>query len=110
MATTTAQAFETRRVVVISWTHLTVETVLTLKSAPLAAWPVLGGPIGPDMLMVCAHSEVFDMPDDIATAIRWARAQTSAPGCDDPNDPGFEYILFDRDADARDDLPVYDHG
>lgn len=100
--------FETRRVVVLSWQHLRQETIDLLMNGRHESWPVLGGRVGPDMLIVYAHTEVDErMPKELAAAIVWARAQDVAGANPRMGDPGFEYILFDRDADPRDDLPNY---
>lgn len=104
--------FETRRVVVLSWRHLRLETLELLMGCRRDAWPVLGGRVGPDMLIVHAHSEIDDeIPEDLAEAISWAHAQHIPGVVIEPGDPGgFDYILFDRDADPRDDLPNYHEG
>lgn len=100
------QPFETRRVVVLSWQHLRQETIDLLMNGSHESWPVLGGRVGPDMLIVYAQTELTDMPADLLAAIEWTKKQTP-PGSTPAYDPGFNYILFDRDADPRDDLPNY---
>lgn len=103
-------SIETRRTCVLSMQHLTPSTAKSLYTLPLEVWPVMGAPVGQDMLLVYVHSETDDgMPEDLVNCITWARLQTP-PGSDPLRDPGYHYILFDRDKEAEEDgsdLPVY---
>lgn len=95
-----APAPETRNVCVISTAHLTPETVAVL-SGDRAGWPIYGGaygPASPDGFFVhVAEPGDDELPADLTTCCAWAHALR------------FDYIMFDADADARPDLPTYEH-
>lgn len=103
---------ETRRTCVISMAHLKTETVEHLRDIPLASWPVMGAPLGPDMIVIYAHTETdleMEVFPDLCAVIEWARAQI-VEGANPPHDPGFEYVILDRDVEPDEDgtnLPDY---
>lgn len=100
---------ESCRVCVISAAHLTETTWDRLMLGRQDEWPLLGGKLGPDMLIVWAPTDpgAHDLPPDLRAVVAWARAQTP-PGAT-PTDPGWEYVIVDRDADPDDGsgLPTY---
>lgn len=96
--TTTAQEFETRRTVVLSTAHIPQATWDQLYALPFDKWPVAGGPTCYGaMIWAHEHSDrEIDAFEGLYEPLAWARSH------------GFDYVLFDRDADAREDLPAYD--
>ncbi|KQV66663.1 hypothetical protein [Caulobacter sp. Root343] len=96
--TTTAQEFETRRTVVLSTAHIPQATWETLLALPLKDWPVSGGPTGCGAVIYAhEHSDrEIDAFEGLYAPLAWARSQ------------GFDYVMFDNDADPRDELPAYD--
>lgn len=100
---------EIRRTCVLAMSRLTDATVKMLTATPLGDWPIMGAPMGDAMLMFWAPTEMPEgVPSDLRDALAWARRQMP-PGAT-PNDPGFEYVLFDRDVDPVEDgceMPIY---
>lgn len=104
---------QTRRTCVLAMSRLTDATVNMLRQTPLEDWPVMGAPMGPDMLMIWAPTDIaaHGLQSDLRDALAWAR---NGQGMDDGSDPptfnGFDYVIFDRDVDPLEDgcdLPVY---
>lgn len=93
---------ETRNVCVISTAHLTAATILTL-AGPRAGWPIYGGAYGPEQpdgfFVHVAEPGDDELSDDLVACCAWAKSFS----------PPFDYIMFDADADARPDLPTYEH-
>lgn len=50
------------------------------------------------IIWVCPDAEIdpYEWPQDLATVVDWAREQ------------GYMYVMFDRDADTIEGLPIYD--
>ncbi|MEH0194599.1 hypothetical protein V7S57_02570 [Caulobacter sp. CCNWLY153] len=90
---------ETRATVVLSTEHLSAATINLLNASPLEAWPVAGGRMMWGY-MLWAPEDIdtgAEVPSELAAALAWARAS------------GFDYVLFDADADPLDHLPTFDH-
>ena len=92
---------ETRRFAVISTAHVSETTARRLDKTPPKEWPCLGGPYGEYGWFLYAHDENAGVwpdviPDELFTVMIWARKL------------GFDYVLFDCDADEVEDLPVFD--
>lgn len=95
-----AEAFTTRRVVVLSTEHVPRATWHALEGFPLESWCVSGGRICYGFY-IRAHPEASknpNCPSELAAVLEWAARE------------GFEYIQFDRDEDPREELPVFDQG
>lgn len=88
---------ETRDVCVISTGHLSGLTCTTLDMLDPNLWPVHGGPMPHGFFIYCHDAEQEDIPDDLWACIRWAWAK------------GFDYILFDSDAETYEGLATYEH-
>ncbi len=93
--------FETRRFVVISTAHVSETTARRLDDTPSKDWPCLGGPYGEYGWFLYAHDENAGagpdiIPDELFKVMIWARRL------------GFDYILFDCDADQVEELPAFD--
>ncbi len=91
--------FTTRKVVVLSTQHLTVDTCAFLTTCSAGDWPVSGG-VMPYGFCVWAPEESGHEEagfEDLFGCLRWARSE------------GFEYVLFDGDEDPREDLESFDH-
>lgn len=92
---------ETRRLVVLSTSHVSEATAKRFDETKADEWPCVGGPYAYYGWFVYAHEENFGIgmdaiPDDLLAVMQWARRHR------------FEYILFDCDAETVDELPVYD--
>lgn len=92
---------EVHQFIVISTSHLSEATANRLDNTPASIWPWHGGPFSYYGWFVYAHKENLGsdddaIPDDLFAAMTWARNQ------------GFEYLLFDRDADIVEGLATYD--
>ncbi len=92
---------EVRTVIVVSTAHLTAQTAHYLDNTPAKEWPCVGGPYGEYGWFVYAQEENGGagpdaIPDDLFGVMTWGRKQ------------GFDYILFDRDANRVADLPGHD--
>lgn len=96
-ATTTAQDFETRRVVILSTEHVPSVTWDRLGFLAPQEWPVSGGftAFGAYIYAHDHEAEYENFPG-LAQPLLWARQH------------GFDYVQFDRDADPRAELPTYD--
>lgn len=89
---------ETRNVCVISAAHVREATWIEYHAKPLEDWPIMGAPVGPDMLYLHAAEALEGVPADLAACVTWARGA------------GFDYLMIDRDVDPTDDgtgLPDY---
>ena len=93
------QPFETRRVVVLSTAHLSAQTCQMLNATPLEAWPVSGGRIAYGYYIWApeAGDRELEAAPELQHALNWARNH------------GFDYVQFDADAYAREDLPTFEH-
>lgn len=85
---------------IISTWHLSEATAKRLDDTPAAEWPCRGGPYCYYGWFVYAHEENLGngddaIPNDLFAAMTWARKH------------GFEYILFDCDADTVEGLTTY---
>lgn len=92
---------ETRRFVVISTAHVSEATAKRLDNTSPKEWPCVGGPYGEYGWFLYAHDENAGVgpdaiPDELFDVMSWARRQ------------GFDYILFDYDADQVAELPAFD--
>ena len=92
---------ETRRFVVISTAHVSEITANRLNNTPATEWPCLGGSYGEYGWFLYAHDENAGfwpdtIPDELFDVMIWARGR------------GFDYILFDCDADQVEELPAFD--
>lgn len=92
---------EIHRFVVISTAHVSETTAKRLNNTPAKKWPGLGGPYGEYGWFLYAHDENAGVGPDVIPAelfgvMTWARKQ------------GFDYILFDCDADQIEGLPAFD--
>lgn len=89
---------EIHATLVLSTAHLTAATCRLLEVTPLDKWPVAGGPTGAGFY-IYAHEEFGDdVPQDLADCLIYARYRARC-----------EYVHFDRDREAVDDLPSHDH-
>ena len=92
---------EIRRLVVISTSHVSDKTAKLLDYTKAHQWPCRGGPYREFGWFVYAQPENERagrdaVPDDLFAVMQWAQAN------------GFDYILFDCDAEAVDELATYD--
>jgi hypothetical protein len=90
---------DTRKMLCLSTAHVSEATAKMLNDTPYTLWPVVGGPWAYGWLMY-AHDERLDsgdkhFPDDLWECCVFARSK------------GFDYILFDQDADIADGLTFY---
>jgi hypothetical protein len=87
---------EIRSVLFLSTGHLTVATREVLDQNPLTdAYPISGGPI-PYGFFVYADEDIEE-PTDLAACCQFARTL-----------PDVDYIRFDCDVEALEELPFYD--
>lgn len=88
------------RVCVLSTAHLRPETLTMLDETPLEKWPVYGGPI-PDGYMCLAHEREPDLDytraPELFEVSYWALEN------------GYDYVRFDCDEPAINQLPVFEH-
>lgn len=99
---------KTRRTCVLAMSRLTEDTVADMRSGERSL--ILASPLGPDMVIAWAPTEPNEhMPSDLRDALAWARKQYDVRGSTG-RDPGFHYVIFDRDVDPLEDgcdLPIY---
>ena len=89
---------ETPKMLVLSTSHVTAATARLLDHTPRPDWPVSGGPHGLYGWFCYAHDEdpQGNIPLEMMNVFWFARENE----CD--------YVLFDRDADVIDELPVWE--
>jgi hypothetical protein len=92
-------ALETRKTLCLSTAHVSETTANMLNTTSYEKWPVCGGPWSFGWMMY-AHDEQLDagdipFPNDLWDCCCFARKH------------GFDYIIFDQDADPVEDLPKY---
>jgi len=89
---------EIRSFLTISTAHVSEQTATLLDNTPEKDWPVSGGLFSTYGWFMYAHDEDCsgDIPSDLMAVFTFARSH----GCN--------YVLFDCDADAVDNLPTYE--
>ena len=87
---------EERRALILSTAHLAQETDRFLSTTPIEGWPIAGGYTGVGYYLHADTEPGADMPKELAAACAYAVRH------------GFDYLQFDRDAEAIPDLRTFD--
>jgi hypothetical protein len=91
-------ALESRKTLCLSTAHVAETTANILNTTSYEKWPVCGGPWHFGWLVYAHDDDCGDppMPRDLWACCCFAREH------------GFDYILFDQDAEPVDGLPKYE--